>query len=122
MEKLGLSVPTTLDEMFDVMVKFTDEDPDGNGKNDTFGYSSSKNLALMNWVFCAFDVRQDFWSGVDGTLVPDIVRPEMKQALVYINKLYEAGVYDKDSLVQSNKQVEEKVTAGTVGVTEPWTS
>ncbi|MCG8501365.1 MAG: extracellular solute-binding protein [Firmicutes bacterium] len=118
LDKMGLTVPQTLNEIFEVMKKFTFEDPDANGKDDTFGYTSGKNLGLMAWVFSAYDVNENFWSKVDGKIIPDIIRPEMKDALAYINKLYSAGVYDKDSLVQTNIQVEEKVTSGNIGFTE----
>ena len=37
LDKLGLAAPTTLDELYDVLYAFTYNDPDGNGKNDTYG-------------------------------------------------------------------------------------
>ncbi|MBR1713386.1 MAG: hypothetical protein IJ717_00375 [Treponema sp.] len=40
LDKLGLSVPRTMDEYLDVMRAFTHNDPDGNGKNDTYGYGA----------------------------------------------------------------------------------
>ncbi len=40
LDKLNLSVPVTLDDYLEVMRAFTLRDPDGNGKNDTFGYGA----------------------------------------------------------------------------------
>ncbi|MFC2821143.1 MAG: extracellular solute-binding protein [Sphaerochaeta sp.] len=40
LDKLGLSAPTTLDQLYDVLYAFTYNDPDGNGKNDTYGYGA----------------------------------------------------------------------------------
>ena len=40
LDKLGLKAPTTLDELYDVLYAFTYNDPDGNGKNDTYGYGA----------------------------------------------------------------------------------
>lgn len=40
LENLGLSIPKTLDEYIDVMRAFTQNDPDKNGKNDTYGYGA----------------------------------------------------------------------------------
>ncbi len=37
LDKLGLKMPTTIDELFVVAKAFTEKDPDGNGKNDTYG-------------------------------------------------------------------------------------
>ena len=40
LDKLGLKAPETLDELYDVLYAFTYNDPDGNGKNDTYGYGA----------------------------------------------------------------------------------
>ena len=40
LDNLGLSVPKTIDEYLDVMRAFTFDDPDKNGKNDTYGYGA----------------------------------------------------------------------------------
>jgi len=116
---LDMEAPATLDEAFEVMRRFTFEDPDGNGADDTFGVIGRSNLESMGWAFNAFGVHDGFWSEVDGGIVPDIVRPEMKDALAFIRELYESGVYYRDSLVlQTHQQVEDIVTQGTIGFTE----
>ncbi len=48
--KLGLEAPTTLDEFMEVAKAFTFNDPDGNGKDDTYGYCAfidGSGLAAM---------------------------------------------------------------------------
>ncbi|MDR0998635.1 MAG: ABC transporter substrate-binding protein, partial [Treponema sp.] len=40
LDKLGLKVPLTTDEYLNVMKAFTFNDPDGNGRNDTYGYGA----------------------------------------------------------------------------------
>src|SRR5690606_4269102 len=40
---LKLKVPTNYDEMIAVMKAFTFNDPDGNGKDDTYGFSATGN-------------------------------------------------------------------------------
>lgn len=37
LDNLGMEIPTTTDEFYDVMYAFTHDDPDGNGQNDTVG-------------------------------------------------------------------------------------
>jgi putative aldouronate transport system substrate-binding protein len=119
LEALDAEVPTTVDEAFELMRAFTSGDPDGNGVDDTYGVIGRSNLESMSWAFNAFGVQDGFWSDVDGEIVPDIVRPEMKDALAFIRELYDSGVYYKDSLVlQTHKQVEDVVTQGTIGFTE----
>lgn len=40
LDKLGLQVPKTTDELLAVMRAFTNDDPDGDGKKDTYGYGA----------------------------------------------------------------------------------
>lgn len=40
LDRLGLAVPKTTEELVNVMRDFTFKDPDGNGKNDTWGYGA----------------------------------------------------------------------------------
>jgi multiple sugar transport system substrate-binding protein len=53
LKKLNLKVPTTWDEMVKVAVAFTTKDPDGNGKNDTYGIGvyGSVNRGYAYWTF-----------------------------------------------------------------------
>ena len=37
LDKVDMEIPTTLDELHDVLVAFVNEDPDGNGIKDTYG-------------------------------------------------------------------------------------
>ncbi|WP_409344224.1 hypothetical protein [Paenibacillus sp. MBLB4367] len=39
LDKLNLKMPTTTDDFYNVMKAFVEQDPDGNGKADTFGYA-----------------------------------------------------------------------------------
>jgi putative aldouronate transport system substrate-binding protein len=41
LDKLGLSIPTTPEEFIAVGQAFTTRDPDGNGRNDTYGFTSA---------------------------------------------------------------------------------
>ena len=46
LDKLGLSVPVTLDDYYEVMKAFTFNDPDGNGVNDTYGYGAYVDIRI----------------------------------------------------------------------------
>src|SRR4030042_2784638 len=45
LDKLGLAMPKTMDELIEVARKFTNDDPDGNGKNDTYGFGAYPDMA-----------------------------------------------------------------------------
>lgn len=51
LDKLGLKAPTTLDEFEEVIRAFTEQDPDGNGKKDTYGFTyAGDSIYNTGWV------------------------------------------------------------------------
>ncbi len=107
LKKLGFDkAPETLDEFEIVMYKFTNEDPDGNNKPDTFGLSNTGMAA----VFGAFGYipSTNFksitheWQIRDGKLVYAAVQPEMKEALRILNKWHKDGVLDPEFITGEN--------------------
>jgi multiple sugar transport system substrate-binding protein len=52
-ENLGYDIPKTWDELHDLAVAFAEEDPDGNGKNDTYGMivpGSAQSGYIYRWM------------------------------------------------------------------------
>ncbi|TYP73304.1 extracellular solute-binding protein [Paenibacillus methanolicus] len=103
LQALGLSVPTTLAEFEQVIYAFAKNDPDGNGKHDTYGLSSEG----MNVVFGAFGqmvfTEQLYFAEKNGGLVIGALEPEMKEALRYVQKWYKDGVIDPEFVTGENK-------------------
>lgn len=85
-------VPETLEEFEEAIYKFTREDPDQNGKDDTYGLSWS----ALNAVYGAYGYMPEAWSKKDGQLVYGAVQPEMKQALALLAKWYADGVIEPE--------------------------
>ncbi len=113
---LGLEMPTNPDELYDVLYAFTFNDPDGNGADDTFGISDHESFRGTSTIQSYWDVYWDYWSTVDGEIIPDFIRPEMKEVLTYLNKLYADGIFDKDTLVQDMTMLEQKFESGIIGM------
>lgn len=71
LDKLGLKVPTTLDEYENVLKAFVTKDPDGNGKNDTIGLGLSVSIdQTFEHVFAAYGVPLKRGVLVDGKVTP----------------------------------------------------
>ncbi|OAS17040.1 hypothetical protein A8708_02125 [Paenibacillus oryzisoli] len=52
LDKLHLNIPQTTEEMYQVAKAFTEQDPDGNGMNDTYGLALAYNsVAILNEMF-----------------------------------------------------------------------
>ncbi len=100
MENVGVTkTPETLDELETLLYKFAKEDPDGNGKADTYGLSQT----ALNAVYGAFGYVRGQWNDKDGKLSYSSTQPEMKQALAVLNKWYKDGVLDPEFITGENK-------------------
>ncbi|MCL2478158.1 MAG: extracellular solute-binding protein [Treponema sp.] len=96
LQNLGLSVPKNLDDLYNVLYAFTYNDPDGNGKNDTYGMTWTGaymgpfyNIAVMFGAPNRFGVK-------NGKLTPWFDYDEFYQAMLYSKKLYDNGLINKD--------------------------
>ena len=100
LDKLGLAVPTTTEELMAVAVAFTEQDPDGNGKNDTYGIGGFLNGdglgTRFDFIMGAYGVT-GMWNfdGADSFGL-NVRNPKFPEALTYFNSLVEAKVIDPD--------------------------
>ncbi|MFC3800727.1 hypothetical protein [Cohnella sp. GCM10012308] len=118
LDKLGLSVPKSYDEMVEVMKAFTTGDPDGNKKNDTYGftaYGNGTNMSLEFPTYVKNGLFGDFM--VEGDQFIDTrTDPRMQQVLTDTRALLDLGVVDKDWLLNKNGQQLEKAEQGKAGI------
>jgi len=121
LKALNLEAPQTIEELEKVAEAFVNGDPDGNGKNDTYGITMNK--ALISW---GFDARGSFYSmgaypkawikGADGKLVAGETQPETRKALEKLQSWYKKGILDKEFAFKDIDKVVEDVVAGKVGI------
>ncbi len=98
LDKFGLDVPETLDEMHDAFVKFAKEDPDGNGKADTWGITTGNGLKThtFNEIFGAYGVNPYCWQEIDGEIVYGGLTDATKEAIKTLAAWYEEGLIHPD--------------------------
>lgn len=119
LDKLGLKMPTTLDEFTAVLKAFKEKDPGGNGSNGA-PMSIDGALATTANITGAFGIGTS-WNKVDGKLVPTPLHPGFKDYLTYMSDLYKQGLLDKEFAVNKDATLKEKFTSGKVGVIQvPW--
>ncbi len=101
LENVGITeIPRTLEEFENAFYKFAKEDPDKNGKNDTYGLSETG----IRTIYGAFGSYRGKWLlAEDGSVVYGDVKPEMKQALALLNKWYKDGVLDPEFVTGENQ-------------------
>jgi len=96
LKKLNLEVPKTTEEMYKVIKAFTEQDPDGNGKKDTYGIQlSSVGGQIIGSMFgySEYGVK-------DGNYIHQWERAAASYA--FKKRLYDEGFADKDFLTDSN--------------------
>jgi putative aldouronate transport system substrate-binding protein len=101
LDKLGLKAPTTLDEFMSVAKAFTEKDPDGNGKNDTYGFGAYLDGgpglgSYFDPIFGAFGLP-GAWDFQDPTKFgASYKNPDYQKGVQFIRQLNEAKVIDPD--------------------------
>lgn len=104
--------PKDLAELEDVLTKFTNGDPDGNGKKDTFGMSGrgkDAQMQMFNPVFAAYGVNPfQFKLNAEGKVEYGAITEEARQGLALLNKWYEAGIIDPEFVTDDNGSIQNK--------------
>lgn len=100
LDKLGLEVPVTLDNWYNVLKAFKEQDPNGNGEADEIPYTTRNTqagvLAFMEaFGISGFEANEQFFIE-DGQVKYAYTDPRCKEALEFINKLYSEGLIDSE--------------------------
>ncbi|WNR42972.1 extracellular solute-binding protein [Paenibacillus roseipurpureus] len=120
LDKLGLKVPTNLDEYYTALKAFKEKDPDGNGKNDTVPLGVTMDyIKTMNHIFGAygvpFDAAKERGRYIDGKVLPAFLQPGFLDAIKYYNKLYKEGLMEPDFSTIKAIPTYTKLWTGNVG-------
>lgn len=118
LDKLGLKVPTTIDEYYEAAVAMSNRDPDGSGRKDTYaiGARGLADWRFLDHVFGAYGALPDYWkAGDDGNLINGSVYPGTKEALRMLNKLFEAGAIDPEFITDNSQRLQDKFQQGVYG-------
>ena len=106
---LGMEIPTTIDELEQVLVAVRNNDPDGNGAKDTYGLSNT----ALNAIFGAYgDIPMKEFRGTgsqklyftmrDDKVAYACIQPEMKEALTKLQQWYKDGLIDPEFVTGEN--------------------
>lgn len=127
LDKLGILMPKTMDEFYEALKAFKEQDPNGNGKADEIPISGYKEgNSAGNEFFRSFYGSWGF-GGKSGIIAPymDVddegkVRyiatdDKFKEMLTFFNKLWKEGMIDKEIFSQDMNQEVAKVDEERVG-------
>ncbi len=119
--KLGLKMPETVDDLYTVAKAFTENDPDGNGKKDTYG------LIIPKWpgVYATaspYDVIETWfgapngWGERGGKLVPGFDTEEFLAANRFVKKMVTEGLVNPDFATLDSAKWDQPFFTGKGGI------
>lgn len=117
LEKLGLEMPKTPDELYEVLKAFKTRDPNGNGIADEIPMSGVKfeeTAQAVDHLLWGFGTTNDFYVK-DGKVAYGVLENEFEEGLGFITKLYSEELIDVDYLLNERDKMDNKVMNDKVG-------
>lgn len=125
MDRLGLAEPDTIQDVEKIVRAFIRQDPGENGEGKTIGLVCHANLTGENGynyefqldpVFASFQAFPKQWvPDAEGKAVYGSIQPEAKEALIYLNSLYEEGILDQSFMLRSMSNIAELIVTEKCG-------
>ena len=112
LDSLNLDVPQTIEEFENALRAFKTQDPNGNGRADEvpFSFTMGNNQNDLHSLFGAFG-RCDYSSSTtsghfvaeeDGMLVFTANKEEYKNAVIWMHKMFQEGLFDQEGLISKD--------------------
>lgn len=126
---IELAPTITVDDLEKVARAFITQDPDRNGKADTYGIQSTSSFVTstmgynsLDLVFTAYKAFPKIWTkDASGQIVYGSTLPEMKQALAKLSDWYASGLLDKEFGTIKPDQFAKDISAGKTGISMGYT-
>ena len=132
LDHLGLDIPETVDDFYAIAKAFTENDPDQNGQDDTYGLAlNGKDVFTstgdIGTYFEMFGVQPGYYTNnipfveKDGKAVYGGADSEaMKEGLALLQDMYQNGYISRDFITAGGDQIDQDMSAGKVGMAFSW--
>lgn len=115
LEKLNLEVPTTIDELTEVLRAFKNGDPNGNGVADEIPFSAEGIRSPYHYLSAAFGSSTLMMRDTNGKTVYGPIQPGFKDFLETMHMWYEEGLLDNEYIASDRATLDSKITTDVVG-------
>ena len=107
MDNLGLEEPKSLDELYNVLKAFKEQDANGNGDPDDEIPITATDVVKPDLLLPYFDINYDYptkLAVIDDQLTYVPTSDVFKSYVEFITKLYQEGIMDKNAFTQKHEQ------------------
>ncbi|WP_254075347.1 extracellular solute-binding protein [Paenibacillus tritici] len=119
-DRLGLKVPVTLEDWYTVVHAMTLEDPDGNGKQDTYGMVLDKRYNQdVSSMLTRISVSQggpNKWLVEDNQFIPEFLTEPFFETMKLFRRLYTEKLINSDFIVVDNNEASKIYDSGRAGI------
>jgi putative aldouronate transport system substrate-binding protein len=124
LDTLGLAVPTNIDELYDVLVAFRDQDPNQNGEKDEVPFFNRHPEEVYRLVTffggrsTGTDNYLDFM--YEGEVTHPFASEGFKTGMIEVAKWYKEGLIDKEIFTRKSKARDQLLGNDLGGFTHDW--
>lgn len=116
LEAVGMDMPTSWEELYEVCHAFTYNDPDGNGVNDTYGLTGD-GMGTLRYFFASCGSSNRYWNkDADGNWYFGAMDDGNIEVLEWLRKMWEDGSIDPDFGASTWETGLQKFSSNTFGV------
>jgi putative aldouronate transport system substrate-binding protein len=122
LDKLGLSMPRTYGEFYNMLTAFRDRDPDGDGIKNTIPFIAAgvtDPMYVRDFYQGGPDVRPGFFVK-NGAIVEGMYDPDLQAGLKKLAQAYKEGLVDQEVVTLTTSAARDKFYTGKVGVFTYW--
>lgn len=116
LDTLGLDIPETTDELYEVLKAFATQDPNGNGINDEVPLVGANGTKQQTADFLAnafiYNDMGDRWTVENGMLDVCYNKPQWQDALRYMNKLCSENLLSALTFTMDDAQLTQLLASG----------
>jgi putative aldouronate transport system substrate-binding protein len=120
MDRLGLQQPVTTEDWYRVLKAMAAQDPDGNGKDDTYGMLLYKKYnegqASLTTRLAVSLGAPNKWAVVNGSFIPEFMSREYEDVLRLFRRLYSEKLINPDFAVLDLTEAEKQYDSGRAGI------
>jgi putative aldouronate transport system substrate-binding protein len=123
LEQLGLDMPTTTEELKEVLIAFRDNDPAGDGQTIPMSFIINDGAQDPGFLFGSFGLGENWDRTVvtnDGEVKLTAADEGYKEAIKFMNELYDEGLLDIEAFEQDWPVYVAKGQEGRYGMYFTW--